>query len=79
MDDTAPPPREPTVLCELGRGGVGVVHLVRRADGAVVVRKTLRPELARNVAVRRMFVEEARVASRIHDPHVAEVADFAAW
>lgn len=73
MDDTAPPSREPAVLCELGRGGVGVVHLVRRADGAVVVRKTLRPELARNVAVRRMFVEEARVASRIHDPHVAEV------
>jgi len=52
---------------------VGVVHLVRRADGAVVVRKTLRPELARNVTVRRMFIEEARVASRIHDPHVAEV------
>ena len=62
------------LVFELGRGGVGVVHLARRAsDGRTVVVKRLRPELARNVAVRRTFFEEARVASRIRHPNVVAV------
>jgi ABC-type branched-subunit amino acid transport system substrate-binding protein len=61
------------LLLELGRGGVGVVHLARRDDGRLVVRKSLRPELARNVAVRRMFLEEARVAQQVRHPNVVEV------
>jgi ABC-type branched-subunit amino acid transport system substrate-binding protein len=61
-------------LRELGRGGVGVVHLARR-DGRLVVVKTLRPELARNVAVRRTFFEEARVAALLRHPNVIEVTD----
>lgn len=50
-----------------------MVHLVRSADGAPRVVKTLLPELARNVSVRRMFVAEARIAERIESPHVARV------
>ncbi len=62
------------LVLELGRGGVGVVHVARRAnDGETVVVKRLRPELARNVAVRRTFFEEARIASRIRHPNVVAV------
>ncbi|MBS2017730.1 MAG: protein kinase [Deltaproteobacteria bacterium] len=61
-------------LEELGRGGVGIVHLARRrADGAVVVLKQLRPELARNVTVRRIFAEEARIAALVSHPNVVAV------
>ncbi len=62
-------------LRELGRGGVGIVHLVRKDDGRLVVVKTLRPELARNVAVRRTFFEEARIAALLRHPNVIEVTD----
>ncbi|HEX7941070.1 MAG TPA: caspase family protein, partial [Gemmatimonadaceae bacterium] len=61
------------LLIELGRGGMGVVHLARRADGRLIVVKRLRPELARNVKVRRSFLEEARIAARIKHPSVVEV------
>ncbi len=61
------------LLVEIGRGGVGIVHLARREDARLVVRKSLRPELARNVAVRRMFLEEARVAQQVRHANVVEV------
>ena len=67
----APPPHE--LLVELGRGGMGVVHLARRRDGRLVVIKRLRPEFARNISVRRSFLEEARIASRIKHPNIVEV------
>lgn len=65
------PPHE--LLVELGRGGMGVVHLARRGDGQLLVVKRLRPDLARNVSVRRSFLEEARIAARIKHPNVVEV------
>jgi serine/threonine protein kinase/ABC-type branched-subunit amino acid transport system substrate-binding protein/uncharacterized caspase-like protein len=61
------------LLVELGRGGMGVVHLARCADGRLIVVKRLRPELARNVNVRRSFLEEARIAARIKHSSVVEV------
>src|SRR4051812_4016319 len=67
------------LVLELGRGGVGVVHLARRkSDGRTVVLKRLRPELARNVAVRRTFFEEARIASRIRHPNVVALLESSA-
>jgi eukaryotic-like serine/threonine-protein kinase len=67
-------PHQP--LVELGRGGVGVVHLARRTrDQELVVIKRLRPDFARNVQVRRMFLEEARIASLIEHPNVVAVTD----
>jgi eukaryotic-like serine/threonine-protein kinase len=71
---TVPSTASHELVHELGRGGVGVVHLARRtSDGLTVVIKRLRPELARNVAVRRTFLEEARVASCVHHPNVVAV------
>jgi serine/threonine protein kinase/uncharacterized caspase-like protein len=67
----APVPHE--LIVELGRGGMGVVHLARRSDGRLVVIKRLRPEFARNISVRRGFLEEARIASRIKHPNIVEV------
>jgi ABC-type branched-subunit amino acid transport system substrate-binding protein len=62
------------LLAELGRGGVGIVHLARRtSDNTLVVVKRLRTEFARNVQVRRMFVEEARIAAMIRHPNVVAV------
>ncbi|TMQ15435.1 MAG: hypothetical protein E6J90_25485 [Deltaproteobacteria bacterium] len=70
---SAPAGPQHELLIELGRGGMGVVHLARRADGRLVVVKRLRPELARNVNVRRSFLEEARIAARIRHASVVEV------
>ena len=64
-------------LMELGRGGMGAVHLAmtRGPQGFVklVVLKTLLPELIRSEAARRMFLEEARVSARIAHPNVVQV------
>ncbi|MFI5302829.1 MAG: hypothetical protein ACHREM_32470, partial [Polyangiales bacterium] len=53
-------------LLFLGRGGMGEVHLCVEisADGSrrLFVRKRLRPSLADDSSVRKMFVEEARLA-----------------
>ncbi len=62
------------LLRELGRGGVAIVHLARRrVDGERVAVKRLRPELARNVGVRRMFVAEARITACVNHPNVVRV------
>ncbi len=62
------------LLRELGRGGVAIVHMARRrVDGERVAVKRLRPELARNVGIRRMFVAEARVTACVNHPNVVRV------
>ena len=38
--------------------------------------KVIRPEYATSASFRRMFLDEARLASRIHHPHVVEVFDL---
>lgn len=59
------------LLRELGRGGVAIVHLARRrVDGQRVAVKRLRPELARNVGIRRMFLAEARITACVDHPNV---------
>jgi serine/threonine-protein kinase len=62
---------------ELGRGGMGAVHLVMtsgpQAFAKQVVFKTLLPELLRSAAARRMFLEEARISARIAHPNVVRV------
>jgi len=65
------------ILMELGRGGMGAVHLVMtsgpQAFAKLVVFKTLLPELLRSAAARRMFLEEARISARIAHPNVVRV------
>jgi ABC-type branched-subunit amino acid transport system substrate-binding protein len=75
MPNETPPPAH-QLLTELGRGGVGIVHLARRtSDNALVVVKKLRTEFARDVQVRRMFIEEARIAAMIRHPNVVAIED----
>jgi serine/threonine protein kinase len=65
------------LLMELGRGGMGVVHLAmtRGPHGFVklVVLKMLHPELVGNQMARRMFLEEARISARLAHPNVVQV------
>jgi serine/threonine protein kinase len=65
------------LLMELGRGGMGVVHLAmaRGPQGFIklVVLKMLHPELVASDAARRMFLEEARISARLAHPNVVQV------
>jgi eukaryotic-like serine/threonine-protein kinase len=63
-------------IVELGRGGMAQVHLATRAGAhgvsKLIVIKELRPELAAEEAFRRMFVDEARLATRLNHPNVVQ-------
>lgn len=64
-------------LMELGRGGMGVVHLAvsRGPRGFVklVVLKTLRQTLSDDPVSLRMFMEEARISARLAHPNTVQV------
>jgi len=65
-------------VCELAAGGMGRVDLVVRRDGSFLrffARKRLRPELVDDDAVRRMFLDEGRIAGLVRHPHVVSVVD----
>jgi serine/threonine-protein kinase len=56
---------------ELGRGGMGVVHLsVREADGAVVAVKTIAPAQAGSPEQVERFLREARILEQLDHPHI---------
>lgn len=64
------------LLFELGRGGMGTVYLAV-AEGVggfekLKVLKQLRHELAREPDALAMFLEEARLAARLHHPNVVQ-------
>ena len=67
------------VLAELGRGGMGVVHLAEmEGPGGFAKRvalKELRAELSEEDEHRRMFLEEARLGARLAHPNIVEVHD----
>jgi non-specific serine/threonine protein kinase/serine/threonine-protein kinase len=60
----------------LGSGGMGTVYAGHdlRLDRDVAI-KVLRPELARDLSLRRRFEREARAAARVSHPHVVAVYD----
>lgn len=64
---------------ELGRGGMGVVHLAEmEGPGGFAKRialKELRAELSEEDEHRRMFLEEARLGARLAHPNIVEVHD----
>lgn len=64
---------------EIAAGGMATVHLGRIRGpfgfGATVAIKRLHPLLARDPAFVAMFLDEARLASRVHHPNVVPVLD----
>ncbi|WP_248960405.1 serine/threonine-protein kinase [Sphaerisporangium perillae] len=60
---------------ELGRGGMGVVHLATTPTGGLAVVKVIHPELARDPAFRRRFDREVAAARRVARFCTAPVLD----
>jgi serine/threonine-protein kinase len=64
------------LIAELSRGGMGVVYLAapQGANGLEkpLVIKELRPEIAEDAPSLEMFLEEARLAARLHHPNIVE-------
>jgi len=71
----------PYVLCyELASGGMGAVFLAKaegpRGFEKLVALKRIHPHLARDPRFATMFLDEARIAARIHHPNVCGVHEF---
>jgi len=65
------------LLAPIGVGGMARVWAARvRGKADVVAVKMLRPELAENVEFRKMFFDEARIASRVRHPHVCSTFEM---
>ncbi len=68
------------LLTELAQGGMGRVYLARERGESgftrLVALKRIHDHLAREKAFVHMFLDEARIASRIQHPHVCTVFDF---
>jgi hypothetical protein len=64
------------LIAELGRGGMGTVYLAVVRGPArfskLMVVKQLRPDLAGDVSFTDMFLEEARLAARLHHPNIVQ-------
>lgn len=69
-----------TLLRELATGGMASVHLAQLVgDGGVrrlVALKRIHPHLGRDPAFCAMFLDEARIASRIHHPNVCQIFEY---
>ena len=68
-----------TLLTKIGEGGMGVVHLARRGDGARVALKVLRPHIVGDDEARRRLEREVGSLSRIRSKWVAEIVDADPW
>jgi serine/threonine protein kinase/TolA-binding protein len=68
------------LLLQVAEGGMGVLWLARQRGkhgfDRIVAIKTILPKLASDAGFQRMFLDEARVVSRIEHPNVAQVLDL---
>ncbi len=61
----------------LGAGGMGEVFLAQRAGASSsVVLKRILPNLTENPRFLRLFLDETRIASRLHHPNIAEIFEL---
>lgn len=69
------------LVAELGRGGMGIIHLASTGGPGgfekLVAVKELRPDLAPDPEYRRMFLEEARLSARLSHPNIVDVHEVA--
>jgi serine/threonine protein kinase len=64
------------ILCEIGRGGMGVVYEARQdALGRHVAIKVLPPHLMDNPRLRERFRRESQAAARLHHTNIVPVFD----
>src|SRR5688572_18407169 len=68
------------LIHRLGHGGMATVYLGRALGTAgferLVAVKVIHPHLAREPEFVEMFLDEARIAARIHHPNVVEILDL---
>ncbi len=65
------------ILRELGRGGMGVVHMALRvADGTIVALKTIAPAAANTRTKVEKFFREAEILKQLHHPHIVTLRDM---
>jgi eukaryotic-like serine/threonine-protein kinase len=81
-EPTSPPRRvgRYELVHRLGHGGMATVYLGRAIGTAgfekLVAVKVIHPHLASEPEFVEMFLDEARIASRLHHPHVVEILDL---
>ena len=65
------------VLREIGRGGMGVVYLVERADGQYEQRAALKLMRASGdpAGLRRRFLRERQILAKLEHPHITRLLD----
>jgi serine/threonine protein kinase len=65
-----------TLLAKLATGGMAEIFAAKRPEGDVVVVKRILPQYADHPQFVQMFLDEARVASRIRHPNVCQVFEL---
>jgi serine/threonine-protein kinase len=63
------------VTDKLGEGGMGKVYRARRADGATIALKVVRPALVPNPVVRGRYAREVQTAGTLAHPNIVRLYD----